>query len=352
MKRFLLPAAIVVMLVVAGAWKLTSNKQSMAANAAMATKKTTVFPVMVTSPEVTTLSNDVEASGHLAPVHLLDLVSDVSGRVVELARDNGDMVTRGQLVVQVDNEQLRIDLKQANAALDQARRDLENYTAMQKSNAVSAQDVANARLAVVNAETRVATLTRQLRNTSIVSTITGSVNDCTIEVGSYLSPGTRIARIADVSTLIMHVRLRDNEVLRIRKGQTVALKPDLDPTMRIEGTVSAIGTIADGAGTYDVEISVPNRGKSPLLAGMTGRARFTAKGNHPAMVIPSRCLVGGTQQPSVYVVDNGKASLRPVTVGMRQDDVVEVLSGLGTNDKVVTSGQLNIADGSAVSIVR
>lgn len=352
LKRLIWPVVIIVILCAAAAWKLSSNKNTMAANAAIANKKSTVFPVTVVSPRNETLSRNIEINGRFTPIHQLDLVTEAAGRVTSIALRNGTVVQKGQTVVQLDNEQINIDLTQAKATLAQAQMDLENYTEMLKRNAVNKQEVNNARLAVVNAETRVATLKRQLKATSIVSTVSGTVNSMSLEVGSFVTVGNLVARIADLSSLKMIVKLQPHEVVSVTKGQKVRIVPDMYTNDSFTGTVTSIGTIADGARKYDVEITLQNNAKTPLLSGMTGNAFFEFGGNRTALVIPVKCLVGSVQDPHVYVIENGKAVLKSIAIGTMQNDLVEIVSGVDPTQQVVESGQLNLANGSQIQIIK
>lgn len=351
-RKLVIPVLVALLLVAAAAWKLGKNKEKMAENAAIANQKITVFPVTVAAPLTENISQDFEAMGTFNAAHELSLASEVSGRVSSVSAKNGDRVSRGQVLARIDNEQVSIDLALANTNLDKLKSDLEKYETMLAGNAVNRQQVEEAKLNVKNAESKVATLKRQLRISSITAPIGGNINSFSIEVGSYLSPGTKIAEIVDVSVLKMTVQLLDNEVIRISKGQKIKLVPDLYPETEFEGTIVAIGSKADRARRFDVEIEIKNSDKYPLKAGMTGKALFEAEGNKTAMTIPLKAIVGSTQDPKVFVVNNNKASLRTIHIGSVLDGKAEVLDGLDSTDRVIVSGQLNIVDGSKIQVIQ
>lgn len=351
-RKFILPVIIALALVAGAAWKLGKNKEKMAGNAAIANQKITVFPVTVANPLVADISQDFEVMGTFNASHELTLASEVSGRVTSVSARNGDHVSKGQVLARIDNEQVSIDLALATTNLEKLRNDLEKYETMLQGNAVNRQQVEEARLNVKNAESKVATLQRQLRISSITAPISGNINSFSIEVGSYLSPGAKMAELVDVSTLKMTVQLLDNEVVRVREGQKIKLVPDLYPAAEFTGEIVSIASKADRARRFNVEIEVKNSNLFPLKAGMTGKALFEAEGSKKAMTIPVKAIVGSTQDPKVFVVSGNTAKIRAIRIGSVLDGKAEVLNGLDSTDRVVISGQLNIVDGSKIQVIQ
>lgn len=351
-RRFIVPTLVVITLAVVAGWKLNSNKQKMASNAAIANKKMTVFPVTVTQPVIENITQNFEVNGTFQASHELNLSSEVSGRISTVLVKNGDHVNRGQVIARIDNEQVNIDLNLARINLEKLKNDLEKYEDMLKSNAVNRQQVEEVRLNVKNAESKVATLERQLRISTITAPIQGNINSFSIEVGSYLSPGSKIAEIVDVNTLKMNVQLLDNEVVRIHEGQKVKLVADLYPETSFEGKIISVGSKADRARRFNVEIELKNTQKFPLKAGMTGKALFESENNKKAMTIPVKAIVGGTQDPKVFVVNGHTAKMKSITIGAMNEGKAEVLNGLDTSEQVITSGQVNIVNGSRIQVIQ
>lgn len=350
-KRIIWTAAIIIVVGVAIGYKLKQNKATMNANAEIANKKNTIFPVVVVNPELATLSQDIEVNGKFKPFQELDVVSEASGKIIAISHKNGDVIGKGAVIAKIDDEQLNIDLQLAQTNLAKSKLDLQNYRDMLKTNAVNKQEVLNAELTVTNNETRVATLQRQIRATRIISSVGGNINDMNVVVGSFVNVGTKIARIADLHQVTMVVRMQARDVLRVQRGQKVEIIPDVYSAEKLYGTVTSVGTIADGSRKYEVEITLPNSSKSILYAGMTGRATFRYSGQRSSIVIPSSSIVGSIQEPKVFVVENNVARLIPITIGKKQGEKLEVVDGLSTTQQVVTSGQVGLTSGVEVKII-
>ena len=350
-KKIVMPVAITLILITTIAWKLNSNKNTMNENASIANLKTTIFPVTVVTPTNEKLAKSFNVNGVFNPSHQLNFVSEASGRVVSVSVKNGQHVNKGQLIAQLDNEQTEIDLKLANSNLEKAKADVLKYQSMFENNAVTKQQVEDIKLSLKSAEAKVSTLIRQLRVTTITAPISGTINKLSLEVGSFLSPGTSISEIIDINVLKMEVSLLDRDVMQITNGQTINVAPDLYSNSKIEGKVISIASKSDGARKFLVEIEIPNSSQNPLKAGMTGNAYFDLDASKTAIVLPLKCIVGSLQDPKIFTTNGKSVTLKSVVVGNSYEDKIEIISGINLTDKVVESGQLNIVDGSNIQII-
>lgn len=333
-------------------WKLYSNKVTMNEQAAVAEMKTVRFPVTVIQPENKTISQDFQVTGDFQPSRSLKFQSESSGRVVSINFEKGDYVRRGQVLARLDDAQFNTDLELAEITLTKAKTDLGKLQTMLSSGAVNKQQVADAELNVKNAESRVTTIKRQISKCNIIAPISGQVQSKAIETGSFMSPGAMVAEIVDINHLKLSVYLSGADVVKVKKGQVVTIKPDLLQEAVLEGKVVSIGSIADGARKYEVEISFANTTDPQLKAGMTGKAVFETGAATKAMMIPAKCLTGSIQNPQVYTVSGSTAKLQKIKIGTMQDEMVQVISGLNQSDQVVSTGQLNITDGSNVNVLK
>ena len=349
--RNVLIGAVLVALVV---WKLAANKAEKDEKTELANPVVTIFPVTVSEVKPENISGDFSVSGTFAAVRELNFVSETQGRVVSLLVANGDVVSQGQLIAKLDDEQVKYDLALADAAFKKAEDDLDRFKNMSQKEAITKQQLADITLAYNNAKNKLNTLQRMARNTSVVAPIAGTINNLKLEVGSYLAPGSMIAEIVDVSRLKMTVKLSDAEIVKIKKGNKVNVKADLFNDVKFTATVNALSVKADGAKKYDVELLIDNSDKNSIKAGMTGSASFEMGEAKLAIMVPKNCLMGGVKNPSVFVVNkkDQTAHLVPVVLGLTVEDKIEIVKGLTSNDAVVISGQLNLAEGNKVEIIK
>jgi RND family efflux transporter MFP subunit len=121
------------------------------------------------------------------------------------------------------------------------------------------------------------------------------------------------------------------------------------PDAKFQGKVSMIGAQGDDAHNYPVEITVQNTASNPLKAGMYGSVANSHELKGESLAVPRQAILGSAKDPQVYVVENGKAVLKNVAIGVATNEFYEITKGLKAGDQVVTSGQINLQNGTLVT---
>jgi len=292
-------------------------------------------------------------NGNFAPAQQLNYASENSGRVVKVLVDEGSRVSRGQTLAIIDAGTLSIDLESARANLDNAVRDKERYENAFKTGGVTQQQLDQARLAVQNAQACVSQAGIRVGDANVRSSINGVVNKRYIEPGAYVSPGTQLFELVDVSRLKLNVSVNESQVAQLKTGNTVAVRASVFPDKTFRGRVSFIAAKSDASLNFPVEIEITNTAGNQLKAGMYGTAIFDFPAQAPVMIIPRGAFIGSVSSNQVFIVDSsGTARTHKLVAGRIIGDQVEVLQGLKEGDMVITSGQINLNDGSRVSVIR
>ncbi|GAB3539885.1 efflux RND transporter periplasmic adaptor subunit [Pontibacter brevis] len=344
---------ILVVILVLGAigFKLMSNKEQMAAKAAVADIKSEAIPVAVTEVKSAKIDKSFTAQGNFAPIQSLTLLSETQGQVQRVLKRKGDNVKAGQLLVQVESNTMAADLATAQTNAEKAKRDLERFENLAAGEAITKRQLEDARLAVKSTEAQLVAARHRLNKTRITAPISGEINEIYVEVGSFLNPGTKLYDIVNVDKLKLKVKVSESEVLLVQKGAKVKVKADAGSGQEYEGTVTAVAAQADPTLKFDVEVEVQNAANNNLRAGMYGTAFFEAAEQREALLLPRQAIVGSIQNPSVYVVKDGAANLRQVRVGTVTQDQVEILEGVQPGEQIVQSGQINLREGMKVSVL-
>lgn len=335
------------------AWKLYSNKKELETDAELSKVVRDFVPVEVTKPQMETLANTLLADGIFLPVKEMFVISETAGRVLETYKNKGEWVTEGDLIAKVDDELLRIELEATQANLAKLRKDQERLANLIEGEAAPKNKIEDLQLGLLAAEAKEKALKKQISNTSIKATMTGTMGLRFIERGSVIGPGIQVAQITNLEKLLLMVKVTERDVLNIRKGQTVKVIADVYPDATVTGKVTNIGLRADNAFNYDVEIEVTNPKNTPMRAGMHAKAMFTFDANRQGLTLPRKAIAGSLQEAKVYVVvQDSLVELRTIRVGGVYHDKVEVLSGLQQDEQVVVTGQLNLSDGAKVQVLR
>jgi multidrug efflux pump subunit AcrA (membrane-fusion protein) len=356
--------------------------------------------VAVAAPE--RVSETVDAVGTVRSKTRVAIASKVLGYVSEVRVRAGDAVDAGRLLIAVDDRELVARVDRARAARDEALRSLdemartleeaeaglraaeadrqyaqhtaERYRLLldrelisaheydgvesKRKSAEAAEEQAGARIQSVKAREqqlreRIAQARAELRaaevalgDTRIAAPMAGIVVERRAEPGNLAVPGQPLLFLEDPRHYRLEATVSESAMGRVRLGERVRVVLDA-PARSLDGRVAEIIPAADPASrSVTVKLDLP---PTPgVRSGAFGRARFPA-GERTALRIPAGAVVERGQLTGVFVVDRDRvARLRFVTLGAREGEWVEVLSGLRGGETVVVSGAERLTDGSRV----
>ncbi|WP_187262988.1 efflux RND transporter periplasmic adaptor subunit [Pontibacter beigongshangensis] len=350
MKKFIY---IVITLVVFGAvaFTLANNKKEMAETAAVASRTSEAIPVVMTEARTSKIDRSFTVNGNFSPIQSLSMVSETQGQVIRLNKRKGETVRAGEVLAQVEDNVLRANMITAEANFEKTKRDLERFVNLAEGDAITKRQLEEVRLGHHNAQAQLIQARHQLEKSKIKAPISGVINESYIEIGSILGGGVRLFDIVNVDKLKLKAKVSEREVLLIRKGAKATVKADVNAQDTFEGVVTAIGANADQSLRYDIEIEVKNTNENAVKAGMYGTASFEIADTRDALLIEREAIATSLQDPKVFVVKDQRAYLKPVTIGTVANDLVEITSGLAEGEKVVRSGQINLKEGTKVSVL-
>jgi RND family efflux transporter MFP subunit len=330
-----------------------------------------------------------EATGTVRARATAVISSKVMGYVRQVAVQAGDRVREGQALITLDARDLDTAHRRAQAgvaevrsaipeadsgvAAAKAQQDLAEATyrridelagknsvsrqeldeaAARRSAARAGYEMARARrtqldskMAQAEQEVRAAAIMRDYAQ--IAAPIAGVVTSRTVDPGSLATPGTPLLTIEREGAYRLEANVEETRLAAVRAGEAVEVV--LDALGRtLQGKVAEIMPAVDaGSRSYTVKIDLG--GGTALRSGMFGRARFPL-GRKRALTVPAAAVAERGQLRSVYVVEDGAAHTRLITVGSRIGDTVEVLSGLEAGEKVVAPAPAALADGARVEV--
>jgi RND family efflux transporter MFP subunit len=213
---------------------------------------------------------------------------------------------------------------------------------------ISQQQLDDAINAQENLKFQQITLEKQISFSKVKAPLSGTISNKMVEKGSFITPPMKLGDIVQTNKLYFQTYLTAEQLSFIKEGFVADIMADAMPDQNIKGAVTLIDVKADPSRRYLVELLVANPGK--LRPGMTGQVSFNNMASTEVLAIPRSCLVGSSRNASVYVIENGKAILRPIQVGIPSGNIVAVLSGLTITDEIVLTGQINLVDGAPVNV--
>jgi len=242
---------------------------------------------------------------------------DLAEAEQELAR--GEQLAAGNTISKSRIDSLRFGVDRAKAQLDLARVNL-------------------------------ATAQRALEDATIVAPFDGSVEEMMADVGDYLSPGTPIAELVDLSRARVRAGVTAVEARSLESDVEVAVVFEDLGAREMRGRIRSVGRLADpGTGTYTVEVWVDDPDRD-LRDGMVARVLLPHSASDPQPVVPRAALIRRQGLISLFVVEDDIAHARTVRVGRSNSELVEILSGVELGDSVVVDGLFALRDGAPVSV--
>jgi multidrug efflux pump subunit AcrA (membrane-fusion protein) len=270
-------------------------------------------------------------------------VADVSA-----ARANYDLAEsnfqRAQKLVE-SGDVSRAEYDQRKSQRDSLRQVYESAIAQARQNYAA---VLVARTNVTNAQTQVDLARRNLSYTTVTAPIDGYVLERPVDVGTYVSTTTRVATIVRTNPLWIRIDIPEQAVPQIRKGQSVSLSTSSWPDRSFSGHIARVSpNVSASSRTLTVEAEIDNS-SGALKPGQFGTVRILLPLTEPALLVPQRALRTISGSTYVFVIKNGHAEQRLVQPGQTEGDLVEIKSGVTTNEVVATSNVDQLSDGAAV----
>ncbi|RTZ39973.1 efflux RND transporter periplasmic adaptor subunit [Candidimonas sp. SYP-B2681] len=292
----------------------------------------------------------VSAVGSLRSENSVMLRPEVTGRIAEINFNDGGKVTKGQVLVQLDDSVVKAQLQQAQANLSLANSQYRRATELSKQGFISkqARDEAASQLKVQQAAAALAKA--HLDKTAIRAPFDGLIGLRNVSVGDYVSPGIDLVTVESIDPLKVDFRIPEHFLGQVREGIKLALRFDALPGQTREGVVGAISPLVDvGGRSLLLRANVPNT-DGALRPGMFARVQLQFADDQ-ALVVPETALVPSGESQYVFRVEQGRVKRLAVGVGQRREGKVEITSGVQEGDKIVVSGLQKVADGVAVEIL-
>ncbi|MEZ5402903.1 MAG: efflux RND transporter periplasmic adaptor subunit [Bryobacteraceae bacterium] len=380
------PKVIIALVFVAAAAVLiglrirTAFAEHAEANAKAAKKKggARVVSVSVGKAEYGHVREEILLTGSLRPKEQVDVVAKATGRVERLRFQLGDRINKGDLIAELEDDELQQQVQRATAALAvvqassrQRQAELENAKAqlgrtesLMKEGLIprteydsrrTAYEVSSAQLQLAKAQegqaqAEINELKIRLAQTKIYAPMTGLVARRYVDEGALLSPATPIVSLVNMATMVTMANVPEREVGKLRAGNRAVVEVDAFGDRQFEGRVARIGPVLDAATrTATVEVEIPNR-EGGLKAEMFARVMLDLESTRQAVLIPREGLVYRGQQPGVYVTDNNRPTFRPVETGQTLGAKVEIVENLSAGDTIVLRGATMLREGDGIRI--
>ncbi len=295
------------------------------------------------------IENRIFTTGTLMANEEVQLKPEISGRVTGVFFEEGGRVKKGDVLVKINDRELRAELKrkelQEGLAADEERR----KHSLLEINGISQEDydkVANA-LDMIKAEREV--IESQLAETEIVAPFDGVVGLRYVSTGSVISTNTLVATLQDIDPIKAEFSIPEKYAGQLEAGAKVTVRVGENENA-YTGSVYAVEAKVDPATrTLKARATIPNP-DGRLIPGSFAKIELVLQRIENAVVIPTDALVPEISGAKVFVCRGGAAQSVPVETGIRTDKSIQITDGLAPNDTLILTGLLQLTDGRPVQI--
>lgn len=312
-------------------------------------RETAAIPVKGDTVTRADMSAYVETYARLEAERQVSVLARTTGLVKALTGEEGDKVRQGQALIQLDKEELNLNLRQVQAAFDEAKSNYERIEVLHKQRMVSQTEYESTRLRFANAKLSLEEAELNLTYTDITAPISGVITQRLIEIGDLVRGNQEVFVIADLDPLLVRIFVPERRMYQLHAGQEATIAVEALPEHSFSGRIRMISPEVDPeSGTVKVTLEVAADGL--LKPGMFATVRIITERRPQTLVVPKKALILETDDDDVFIIEENKVRRVAVELGFVEGDKVEVVSGLKEGDLVVTIGHEGLKDGAAVRV--
>lgn len=292
--------------------------------------------------------------------------AEVKGKVLEIYKNLGEAVKKGELIARLDSEEYKISneqatqgLKEAQSKYELARLNRDRADGLFKKGLISERESDEARESLNGLEATVkerqAALkmaTKRLRDTDIVAPFSGVIKERFVNVGDYVDDKSAVASVVALSPLKLKASVPEWASGALRKGMKVFVKVEAYPGKFFEGSVARVSPSLDPkTRTLPIEAAFSNKDEI-LKPGFFAKGKVVTKTADNAVFVPEEALIAFAGIKKVFIIENSEASERIVKVGERLENLLEITEGVKEGEVIATSSLNKISTGVKVEVKR
>ncbi len=331
----------------------TQAEQSIEKTSTPASTQTPAFLVETTKVAYLPRGKSVEASGRLANKSEQKLSFKTSGPVAKILVDEGDPVIKGQLLAQLNQEEINAKVAQSQSIFDEAQRNANRYKALYEKKVVSSEQLqsADTRMEIARSNLRIAKFNQQ--HSFIIAPDDGRILKRSIENNEMISPfQTAFVMSMNKGGWVIRSGITDKDIVRVNNGDFAVIQLDAYPRQLLKGHVSEVAAAADSKShLFEIEVTLD---ETPvrLHSGFISRVSIEPAHQEPVALLPIESIIEAkSNQAQVFVLNEAfEVIQKNVDIAWLESDSVAIKAGLLEGSSVVTSGATYLHEGAVVSV--
>ncbi len=300
------------------------------------------------------IANSISLMGTIEPSDTYAVMPKAAGEVLECYVENGQFVHKGDPIVKLDNQKqidaAKYTLEQANVSATTARDALSRMTPLYEAGDISAQDYESTKAQADAAEAQAASAKlnydTQVEYATVTAPADGTVENKNITVNAMVSQQSQLCILTGSGAKTLHFNVTEDVMENLELGETVTVEKNGGS---YEGTVTEIGHVVNAqTGLFPVKAELSDA--DTLADGSSAKLTVVNEHAENVSLLPLDCLYYSNGNPYVYVYEDGLVHKRDLTLGIQNEENVQILGGINAGDQVVRSWTNELYDNAQVNI--
>lgn len=280
-----------------------------------------------------------------------NVIAKVDGEVRRLHVEEGDRVSKNQVLATLDGDRLRLELSESEARLRKMQRDFSRNKELQAKGLISEGDFERIQYDMEALEAAYNLAKLELDYTRIRAPIDGVISERYIKLGNTIKTGDPVYRVTSLDPLVAYLFIPEREFRQIAAGQVVSITIDALAGEPVMATVTRVSPVVDAAtGTFKVTIEMSGVGEK-IKPGMFGRMSIIYDVHTHVLQVPRSAIIDTAGESFVFVVEENKGIRKRVTTGFSSNGMVEITAGLNDGERVITVGHVGLKNDAKVVVI-
>ncbi|OGP98263.1 MAG: hypothetical protein A2Z39_05745 [Deltaproteobacteria bacterium RBG_19FT_COMBO_46_9] len=278
--------------------------------------------------------------------------SEASGQVIKILVQEGQMVQKGQVLVELDSRDYTTNLARIEANYKLITIEYNRIAELFKRNIAAASEVDRLEAQLKDLEAQLKASKLALERTKITAPITGRLNEIEAKIGDWLSVDKPVAQILQIGEVKVTVGIPESDVSAVTDLKEADIIIEALDKLRLKGKKLFLSRQpSDLARLYNMELVVDNP-DGRILPGMFARVEIVKKRFEDAFAVPLYAVISQNDENFVYLEKNNKAEKRPVELGILEGWMIQVKAGLNVGDNVIIVGHRQVDEGQTVKVIK
>lgn len=307
------------------------------------------MPVITTTILPQNLTFSISAVGSLVAREDAEIHAEIAGQITDIFFEEGQPIKKGDILLQIDKSLIETDLARAKASYGMHAATFNRSDKLKKSGYVSGQQWDESEASLQEAKAAIDQAQIRLEKSSIRAPFDGIAGLRNFSIGDYADVNQPLTSVIAIDSLKVEFSVPERSYNDVQLGQNIVFNVDAWPETTFNGKIYAIDPKIDqDTRHFKVKALIPNR-DNRLRPGMYARITISAAIKEDALMVPEEALVPKGDETFVFAVENGKAVLKKIGIGLRENGKAEAQSGLTAGAVIVTEGVLRMKEGMDVA---